>query len=410
MSSQIKGSRMYSIKNGPQASPGRSLFKFYGKATFQMTSLENPPTKGESPYQIRQSRHPRPLSVSQDRATIKIQTKRTEFSDNNKNYEGSNSRHLHKHLPINIFKKDTKSREYLPSLATRKISDYSPTAEVMDTPPPVTCSKHKTQRLSLKKLDIFNSNRRLHATLRQAPLRNNAYQIRWFDQASGFASIDSRLIMGSLIGEGGFAKVYEARDRATNQLVAAKVFDKRLLTSASLRKNLQNEINVLGRLDHPAIVKLIKVIEDQNSVCLIMEHWGTQTLKSWVETNGWDSSAQTALRDVGNALVYMHSCSVFHRDIKMTNLMVKEGRGCLIDFGMATDAIADSKEYLFCGTSTYQSPEMVARVGYKLPPNDVWGFVVTLYRASSGLYPFGGSVSSTRFKERQGYGCEHSVR
>lgn len=216
------------------------------------------------------------------------------------------------------------------------------------------------------------------------------YRIRWFDTAANFTSLDSYLRIGKVIGEGAFAKVYEAADLATGDRVAVKMFDKRLLSDSTARKSLQNEIDLLSKLDHPAIVRLRRVSEDHKSICLILDHWGEYTLKEWLDKKGWTSEAQTAVNEVGRALTYMHSRRIYHRDIKLTNIMVQGGRGCLLDFGMAVESTSE-KDYLYCGTSNYLSPEMVQRSGYLLGPNDVWAFAVTLFRSSTGIYPFGGS-------------------
>lgn len=216
-----------------------------------------------------------------------------------------------------------------------------------------------------------------------------SYKIRWFETAGNFQSVESILGFKRIIGEGAFAKVHEAEEFATGQLVAVKVFDKRKLSESAPRKTLQNEINVLSKLNHRSIVKLRRVVEDHKSVCLVLDHWGHSTLKDWVDTHGWNADTQAALKDVGEALVYMHQRGIYHRDIKTTNIMVKDGRGCLLDFGMAVESSCE-KEYLYCGTSNYLSPEMVKRVGYQLGPNDAWAFAVTVFRASSGQYPFGG--------------------
>lgn len=226
-----------------------------------------------------------------------------------------------------------------------------------------------------------------------------SYRIRWFESAGNFQAIDSILGFRKVLGEGAFAKVHEAEEYSSGSIVAVKVFDKRKLSESSPRKALQNEINVLSKLDHPSIVRLRRVVEDHKSVCLVLDHWGSHTLKDWIKDHGWTAEAHAAMRDVGEALVYMHQRGIYHRDIKLTNIMVKQGKGCLLDFGMAVESTLD-KEYLFCGTSNYLSPEMVKRSGYQLAPNDVWAFAVALFRASSGHYPFGGKLGLTKTAKR----------
>lgn len=216
----------------------------------------------------------------------------------------------------------------------------------------------------------------------------NAYQIQWF--ANNFIPLSSQLCFGKVIGEGTFAKVYEGWDvsLADRPLVAVKLFQKRLFMQSGNRKSLQGEVDHLSKLKHPNVVQLKRVVEDQKFVCLVCQFCGQQTLKDELSANGWSARTISLFRDLANALDYMHRQNVYHRDLKLTNVMVHEGSAILIDLGMATTST--SKEYLYCGTACYLSPEMVSRQGYFAGPNDVWAFGTMLFKAFCGYFPFGG--------------------
>lgn len=220
-----------------------------------------------------------------------------------------------------------------------------------------------------------------------SPARNQ-YRIQWF--SNNFIPLSSVLTFGKVIGEGTYAKVYEGWETGVpnRPLVAVKLFQKRLLMQSGSRKSLQGEVDHLSKLQHPNIVQLKKVVEDQKFVCLVCQYCGQNTLKEELSEKGWTENTLSLFHDLASALNYLHLNQVYHRDLKLTNVMIHEDSAILIDFGMATTST--SKEYLYCGTGCYLSPEMVSRQGYYGGPNDVWAFGVMLFKAFSGYFPFGG--------------------
>lgn len=380
----MKGSKLFKIRSGGHTNTQNSMFKFYALGYVQMASGETLPSKCESPYENHTKKMPRPRSVIAKNRSCNLSLQRPHQKDNSDNLD----KKIDKigESPVNIFKRNNGKDEFLPTLNLRKQIDLKMNRPLEHQRLSSTLNWHRSAAGN-KTLEILSSNQQLK------PQLSSIYKIKWFGNSNEFMSVESRLSLGKVLGEGAFAKVYEAQEKSTGKKVAAKVFDKRLLSSASARKGVQNEVDVLSSLNHRAIVRILGVIEDQNSVCLVLENWGSFSLKEWVIEHGWDANAHAAVRDCGLALEYMHSRGFFHRDIKLTNIMVNEGRGCLVDFGMATRADPSAKEYLYCGTGPYLSPEMVSRTGYRLAPNDVWEFTVTLFRACSDEYPFGGSLS-----------------
>ncbi len=216
------------------------------------------------------------------------------------------------------------------------------------------------------------------------------YKIRWFDNS--FCPVQQQLSFGSLLGEGGFAQVFEAFDYKLAQTVAVKVFDKRKLQDSTKRKEVQNELEFLERIRHPRVVRLLRIVEDQSRVMFVLENWGFESLKDFARRVGHGPELAGVLQRLAEALAFLHSHGIFHRDIKMANVMIRDCQPCLVDFGMAC-AASGWKEYLYCGTSNYLSPEMVGRSGYFGGPNDVWAFGVLVFRATTGVYPFGGRLS-----------------
>ena len=93
------------------------------------------------------------------------------------------------------------------------------------------------------------------------------------------------------------------------------------------------------------------------------------------------------LRPVLEALAYIHSLNISHRDIKLENIMLdSEGNPKIIDFGFSIHSSKRLKTY--CGTLPYMPPEMVNKRDYKGPSVDMWAFGVLMYITLTGLFPF----------------------
>lgn len=90
-------------------------------------------------------------------------------------------------------------------------------------------------------------------------------------------------------------------------------------------------------------------------------------------------------------MVYLHSKRVTHRDIKLENIIIdKKGVLKLIDFGFCCTASEDVLLYVFCGTPSYMSPEILNKRPYKGFPTDIWASGVLMYAMLCGQFPFRG--------------------
>ncbi|CAG9329545.1 unnamed protein product [Blepharisma stoltei] len=196
------------------------------------------------------------------------------------------------------------------------------------------------------------------------------------------------------LGNGAFGTVYLAESNDTAELYAVKSISKHDITAnpANLA-NLINEIKFMRKLDHPNIVKLHYVYENQTNIYLVIDYVGggdlfKRIIKRKVYSEEHIAKFAQKLLDV---LIYLNSFNIVHRDLKLENiLMVSEENDYdfkLTDFGLAAEATEGLS--LRCGSPGYIAPEILRKNLYDSKV-DVFSAGVIFYILFSGRMPFPG--------------------
>ncbi|KAK3577896.1 hypothetical protein CHS0354_008290 [Potamilus streckersoni] len=193
------------------------------------------------------------------------------------------------------------------------------------------------------------------------------------------------------LGTGAFSEVLLAEDKTEKgKFVAVKCIDKMGLLGKE--ESLENEIHVLRRLKHPNIVQLLDVFEDKNYVYLVMELvTGGELFDRIVEKGSYtEKDASNLIRQVLEAVDYMHEQGVVHRDLKPENLLYysidEDSKIMISDFGLSK--MEDSGTMATaCGTPGYVAPEVLAQKPYGKEV-DVWSIGVIAYILLCGYPPF----------------------
>lgn len=198
----------------------------------------------------------------------------------------------------------------------------------------------------------------------------------------------NRFLIERRIGSGGFGVVYEAWDGRLERPVAVKAIEQQ----GEGGRRVLREAQVAARLNHPGIVTLYELGEEDGNALLVTELVEGSTLARLAQTGELsDREIGEIGADLCEALDHAHSRGVVHRDIKPQNVQViadGEPRAKLMDFGVAhlADGAALTAVGDVVGTLAYMSPEQAEgrRAG---PESDVYSLALSLYECWSGDNP-----------------------
>ena len=204
--------------------------------------------------------------------------------------------------------------------------------------------------------------------------------------------------MLSKLGSGSFGNVYLARNRFTYEKVALKQIKK---SSANLLSDgeIKDEIEILKKLDHPDIVRIIESFNTKNSYILITEYCEGGELFDQVKNQLSETQIAVIFRQLLSGLAYLHSNNIVHRDLKLENILINEiekskttGEDLfnikIIDFGTARIFDKNRKPQSIVGSSYYIAPEVLRQKYNK--ECDLWSVGVILYMFIVGHAPFDG--------------------
>jgi len=207
----------------------------------------------------------------------------------------------------------------------------------------------------------------------------------------GKYSFEAKYTMGKEIGRGGFSIVYEASSKETGEKVAVKVIDKNKQDDEQIVL-LQREISIMRKLDHPNIVKLYDVFDEEKTISLVLEYVRGGELYDEIVKRGsfTEDDACKVIQQVLSATAYLHSNGIAHRDLKPENLLlnsVDKLEVKIADFGLSKDFTMASAMTTCCGSPSYVAPEVLQQGVYN-DLCDVWSIGVILYVLLSGYLPF----------------------
>jgi len=212
--------------------------------------------------------------------------------------------------------------------------------------------------------------------------------------------------VGRVLGHGASGKVYAVTHKMTRKVYACKVVRKN--SSINDAQSMSTEIEIMKRIRHRNIVSMYELYETPKCLWIILELVDGGDLHSYLAStpNYNEVLAAKQFKQILQGLHYLHSLGVVHRDLKLANILLKEGGGSnsdlkIADFGLSAlvrldedgyDAAESSKRKNFrkltdmWGTKEYFAPEVI-EMGYG-PQADVWALGCVLYEMLSGFQAF----------------------
>lgn len=204
--------------------------------------------------------------------------------------------------------------------------------------------------------------------------------------------LDGRYEIQEIIGVGGMAVVYKARDNVEDRIVAIKILKDEFTSNEEFIRRFKNESKAIAMLSHPNIVKVYDVSFGDLLQYIVMEYIDGITLKEYIERQGslrWKDAVHFTLQ-ILRGLQHAHDKGIVHRDVKPQNIMVlPDGTIKVTDFGIARFARSEQRTITdkAIGSVHYISPEQ-ARGERTDEKADIYSVGVMLYEMLTGQVPF----------------------
>lgn len=208
--------------------------------------------------------------------------------------------------------------------------------------------------------------------------------------------LDGRYELLELIGVGGMADIYRARDVQEDRIVAVKILKTEFAGSEEFLRRFRNESKAIALLSHPNIVKIYDVGFTDKVQFIVMEYVDGITLTDYIEQQGvlkWRDAVHFTVQ-VLRALQHAHDRGIVHRDVKSSNVMLlRDGTIKVMDFGIARFNRENNKTMSekTIGSVHYISPEQ-ARGDITDERSDIYSVGVALYEMLTGRKPFDGDT------------------
>lgn len=191
------------------------------------------------------------------------------------------------------------------------------------------------------------------------------------------------------IGEGSFGRVFKARRKYTGRMVAIKTIAKGDMKEEDLI-NFRREVDILKKVDHPNIMRLLEYFETESEFCLVTELGRGDLFQVIADMQKLpEEELRPIAAQLVSALNHLHQKKIIHRDLKPQNILVSDNCSIkLCDFGFAralsrTTLVLNSIK----GTPLYMAPELVQEHPYT-EKIDIWSLGIILYELYYGRPPY----------------------
>jgi len=218
----------------------------------------------------------------------------------------------------------------------------------------------------------------------------------------------SKYEIGEELGKGAYAVVKKIKNIITNEEYAVKIYEKEKLNSNSKKSCVTKEIQILKRLNHKNIAKLIEVISNEKQILVIQELVEGISLREYYNNEirhqkgisiHKENIFRTIFKQIFEAMDYVHKQGMAHRDIKLENILIKKNYEIkIIDFGFGMYNPENKLQKFFCGTPNYMAPEIAEKKPYNGQLADMWSLGILVYKIFCADFPFKGKNEKELYK------------
>ena len=218
----------------------------------------------------------------------------------------------------------------------------------------------------------------------------------------------SKYEIGQELGKGAYAKVKLAINKITKEKFAIKIYEKEKLNSNSKKSCVFKEIQILRKLNHKNIAKLIEVISTEKQILIVQELIEGISLREYYNNEirnqkgisiHKESIFKKIFYQIFSAMDYIHKKNIAHRDIKLENILLKSNYEIkIIDFGFGMLNPEKKLQKFFCGTLNYMPPEIAEKKPYVGQLADMWSLGILVYKIFCADFPFKGKDEKELYK------------
>lgn len=234
------------------------------------------------------------------------------------------------------------------------------------------------------------------------------YQARRFLGNKSHGLTVGKYVILDRLGSGSMGRVYKAQHQLMGRVVALKIIAPEIVTNQRVVARFQREMRMVGRLDHPNVVRAYDADQVGSVLYIVMEYVSGQSLGQRFRAGGPLSpvdvvsyAAQAAL-----GLAHAHAQGIVHRDIKPSNLLLNEDQTIkVLDLGLGVLMEADedssfaTADGIAVGTVDYMSPEQA--LGREVDGrSDLYSLGCSMYHLIAGCLPFPGNTPVDRLGKR----------